>query len=155
MLSAAIDPWPMTVVSRCGRMMSPQAKTPGCLRHLVELVRRDQALAVVELFHALEVTGLADGGDDEIGLEVHLGARLLDRLAARVVELDHAQRLGAPGTLVDEDFDRKQAAMDLHALARASSISCLAAFISSTGCIEISMTSAPLRAAIVETSCAV
>ena len=28
MLSAAIEPWPMTVVSRCGRMMSPQANTP-------------------------------------------------------------------------------------------------------------------------------
>ncbi len=78
MPSAAIAPWPMAVVSRCGRMMSPPAKMPGLPGDLVVLVRVDRAAAVVELLEPGEVDRLADGRDDEVGRDVLLGA--LDHL---------------------------------------------------------------------------
>ncbi len=48
----------------------------GLARDLVVLVGGDHAAAVVELFQAGEIDGLADGGDDQVGRHVLLGAFL-------------------------------------------------------------------------------
>ena len=55
---------------RCGRTMSPQTKYLGLFGTWVELVGGDQALAIVELLETLAVAALADGRDDEIGLDI-------------------------------------------------------------------------------------
>ena len=80
-------------------------------RHLVELVGVDQALAVVEAIEALEVAGLADGGDDQVSFQIHFGARHLNRFATRVVEFHYAQRRGA-APVIENDLDRRECALN-------------------------------------------
>ena len=53
----------------------------GLVRHLVEFVGGDQALAVVEFLETLEVAALADGRDDQVGVDIAFRAGLGSRLA--------------------------------------------------------------------------
>ena len=83
-------------------------------RDLVVLVRGDRALAVVEFFQTGEVHRLADGGDDQVGGDVFLGA--LDDLDLEFgpdelrLALRHAQRRGAAVGIAHHHHRREAAA---------------------------------------------
>ena len=83
-------------------------------RDLVVLVRRDSALAVVEFFQAGEVDRLADGGDDQVGGDILLGAFDHFDLEFRPDELRlarrHAQRDRAARRIPHHHHRRETAA---------------------------------------------